>query len=327
MTKFTIIVPIYNRERYLHQCLESIIEQSYTDYEVILVDDGSTDSSAQICMEYVKKDQRFRYYQKCHSGSASARDFGLTYVTGEFVCFVDSDDVIEAQLLEVMNGLLKEKRADIYIYKYDCLREKPELDSYVPEMEEGFFSYISGQERFQLLMELLQFRYTYGVVNKLYRTELIKKYGVRFAEGICMGEDLGFNLQYFLHCNTICVINQNLYWYRVHENSIMTFGKRREPRLDEFVVMLKSVEEHYKLYADVYIKKNFMILHYEGMRNQYVLGSRKEIIQYIQKMQYRKEYYRMLLRVFCSVGQLVKYYGYRKAWKILKENVRYFFGV
>ena len=109
----SIILPIYNGEQYLRDCLESILKQKYHNFEVILVNDGSIDSSEAICRQYVNRDDRFRYVQKEHGGASSARNYGLELVKGEYVTFIDADDWVEENYLELLHQSLKENNADI----------------------------------------------------------------------------------------------------------------------------------------------------------------------------------------------------------------------
>ena len=114
----SIIVPIYNTEKYLGQCLDSIINQSYTNFEVLLINDGSTDSSGMICQEYVARDSRFRYFEKDNGGVASARNLGLERSSGAYITFIDSDDWVEFNYLDVLYTALKENDTDVAISTY-----------------------------------------------------------------------------------------------------------------------------------------------------------------------------------------------------------------
>ena len=114
----SIIVPIYNTEKYLRQCLDSIINQTYTNFEVLLVNDGSTDSSGMICQEYVENDSRFRYFEKENGGVSSARNLGLECSGGAYITFIDSDDWVESNHLEALLKGIKENNTDIAVSKH-----------------------------------------------------------------------------------------------------------------------------------------------------------------------------------------------------------------
>ena len=111
----SIIIPIYNVESYLRKCLDSIMEQSFSYFELLLINDGSTDSSGQICQEYVEKDDRIRYFEKENGGVSSARNFGIKHSRGEYITFIDSDDWVDSDYLEVLYTTLLEEGADITV--------------------------------------------------------------------------------------------------------------------------------------------------------------------------------------------------------------------
>lgn len=116
--EISIIVPIYNVEKYIFKCLESIVNQSFTDFEVILVDDGSTDNSSIICNKFVTEDSRFKYFYKNNGGLSDARNYGLNYAKGKYVVFIDSDDFIEKKYLEILYKEIKGTCSDICICSF-----------------------------------------------------------------------------------------------------------------------------------------------------------------------------------------------------------------
>ena len=128
----SIIIPIYNVESYLRKCLDSIIEQSFPYFELLLINDGSTDASTQICQEYVEKDDRIRYFEKENGGVSSARNFGIKHSRGEYITFIDSDDWIEPNYLEILYKTIKERGS-----RKDC------LFSYIFLSETFLFLYLS----------------------------------------------------------------------------------------------------------------------------------------------------------------------------------------
>ena len=114
----SIIVPIYNVENYLRQCLDSIMSQSYQNFECLLINDGSPDHSADICREYVEKDSRFKYFEKDNGGVSSARNLGIELSKGEYITFIDSDDWVDSDYLEVLYNALIDENADISVSTY-----------------------------------------------------------------------------------------------------------------------------------------------------------------------------------------------------------------
>ncbi len=116
--KISIVVPIYNAEKYLDRCIQSILNQSYKDLEIILIDDGSTDSSNKICNNYQKRDNRIKFISQKNEGVSAARNRGISEATGEFIGFVDSDDYIQPNMYETLYGLINKYNCDISICGY-----------------------------------------------------------------------------------------------------------------------------------------------------------------------------------------------------------------
>ena len=116
--KYSIIVPIYNVEEYLEECIESLINQTYTNIEIVLVNDGTKDNSGKICEKYAKKDPRIKYIIKKNGGLSSARNEGLKHITGDYIIFVDSDDYVSTKLCEIINKIIVEEKADLIQYEF-----------------------------------------------------------------------------------------------------------------------------------------------------------------------------------------------------------------
>ena len=114
----SIIIPIYNVENYLRQCLDSIVAQTYQNFECLLINDGSPDNSSDICREYVAKDTRFRYFEKENGGVSSARNLGIERSEGAYITFIDSDDWVDSDYLEVLYSAILEEQADIAVSTY-----------------------------------------------------------------------------------------------------------------------------------------------------------------------------------------------------------------
>lgn len=203
MPKISVIIPVYNAEELLLKCIESILAQTYTDWELILVDDGSPDNSGSICDDYVTKDQRIKVIHKPNGGVSSARNTGIDIATGEWLCFVDSDDWVEKTYLEdfgVVNNL-----SDIIICGYKKVRDGVvTLKTIVP--------LTSDTDKLMCLAE------DYNIINspcfKLYRTNIVTKYKIRFDQNISYGEDHLFSLTYLTHTSNISNVESCGYNYR-----------------------------------------------------------------------------------------------------------------
>lgn len=242
----SIIVPIYNKEDYLPQCLDSIINQSYTNFEVLLVNDGSTDSSGIICQEYAERDSRFRYIEKENGGVSSARNLGLERSEGAYITFIDSDDWVEFNYLEVLYNALRENNADVAIssYKSYYLDGKFYLRVYSSQEEE--FLRIGKRNRDVFLEEfpkLGKLNHDFHcIASKLFKRELLESQ--KFDESINYGEDLYFFFNLYLKMQSIIYVKETTYIYRQHGTNI-TLNFTESLALQEIQIheqILKSAE-------------------------------------------------------------------------------------
>lgn len=217
----SIIVPIYNTEKYLGQCLDSIINQSYTNFEVLLVNDGSTDSSGIICQEYVENDSRFRYFEKDNGGVASARNLGLERSSGAYITFIDSDDWVEQNYLEVLYTALKENDTDVAISTYKRFAQDGVfyLRSYSKENDE--FLNIGKRNRnsfLEILPKLGELDHSfYSISSKLIKRKIIGN--LLFDEQVSYAEDLNFFFHLYLGVESVVFVRDYTYVYRTHDAS------------------------------------------------------------------------------------------------------------
>ena len=218
----SIIVPIYNTDCYLRQCLDSIINQSYKNFEVLLVNDGSVDDSAMICKEFAEKDSRIRYFEKENGGVSSARNLGLKNVKGNYITFVDSDDWVEENYLEVLYNALKENEVDISISAHNYFNMDDNL-YYLPSYSEEQLhtldiGKVSRDEFLELFPELSSLNHDFNcAVSKLFKVDLVKN--ILFDESVNYGEDLDFFFNLYLNVSSIYYVNQPTYIYRQHQRS------------------------------------------------------------------------------------------------------------
>ena len=210
----SVIVPIYNVEDYLPTCLNSIAAQTFKDIEVILVDDGSTDKSGEICDEFCNKDNRFHVIHKKNEGVSSARNTGLDTTHGLFISFIDSDDYIHPKMLEILYNAIKETGCDVSMVKtkysgkdvnFEEIENKKPLIINQEKIFYNFFMYSSNDWQF------------ISVFNKLYKKEIANKY--RFKGKI--GEDATYNSTLFLDISKIALVDSNLYYYVQRNTSLM----------------------------------------------------------------------------------------------------------
>lgn len=222
MVKVSVIVPIYNAEQYLKQCLDSIINQTLTDIEIILIDDGSSDSSAQICKSYLS-DSRVTYYHKENEGLAAARDDGMFRATGEYIGFVDSDDWLEPEMYEKMYLAAKSNDSDVVFC--NCI-ENENGHKFTPEMPTGAYN------RQQILDDILPHTLAY-ITDKgdkrtirwsnclrIYKKESLDSFGFRFNRRFRRSQDSQLTYEAMLHARNFYYIGDYLYHNRVVGDSL-----------------------------------------------------------------------------------------------------------
>lgn len=215
MYAISVVIPVYNVEKTLKRCMDSVLKQDFDDYEIILVDDGSTDGSSQMCEEYARLDN-VNVVHKVNGGLGSARNAGIEKAVGEYICFVDSDDWIEKNYLSIMYAAMKKNKADICICGYYYHINK-NIKKVCPETAKKL-----GKD---IYSELGMGNSIYNFAwNKLYRLDVIKERKLEFFNRHC-AEDMMFNCQYFKYIGTGCVVSSELYHYEVNYNSLSN-GRR-----------------------------------------------------------------------------------------------------
>lgn len=218
MDLISIIVPIYNAENYLKQCIGSILSQTYTDFELILVNDGSTDNSFEICNRYEKIDDRVHVITKTNSGVSDARNQGLEFASGEFICFVDADDRIKEDFVEVLYRELLCDDVDVvfcgFQYDYDgrLIDKKPRMPSGVYHTTDIKKVIIDDGTMSGILFG--------SACCAMYKKGIIEEHGLAFNKEIKLNEDGLFNIEYCAQANRVKVLSdQYLYIYRQNESS------------------------------------------------------------------------------------------------------------
>lgn len=213
----SIIVPVYKVERYLPRCIESILRQTYTNFELILVDDGTPDRSGIICDRYAEKDSRIRVIHKENGGVSSARNAGIDAAQGEWITFIDSDDWVLEKYLDVLIEPLIEENYDLTVgrleWRYLTIgkRELPKVLINVREINDTWISHIADSMEF------------HGPCYKLFSKNVIVRNSIYFPMGIAVAEDTIFVNRYLKCCNKICMTGKTIYYYnRLNEFSVTT---------------------------------------------------------------------------------------------------------
>lgn len=221
-TLISIIIPIYNVENYLRQCLDSIMGQTYKNFECLLINDGSPDHSSKICEEFVEKDSRFRYFEKENGGVSSARNLGIEHSKGEYITFIDSDDWVDSDYLEVLYTTLLKEGADITVSTYKQFNIKDNC-FYFHAFQRGYDKKtFTGPELIDNLQLLSSFDHSYGsVCGKLVKSVRVET--IRFNEETTLGEDMEFWYKLFLISDKIVYINKDTYIYRTSNDEYKHF--------------------------------------------------------------------------------------------------------
>ena len=207
----SVIIPFYNSENYLYDCLQSVRKQTYRNIEIILVDDGSRDGSYEICEKELKKDQRIKLFSQENGGVSKARNLGIDNAKGKYICFVDSDDLVMEDFIEKMINFID--KADIVICGFIKLKEDEK--KYILE-DRGLLS--EDKVYYNTMCNNMIGLYS---VNKMYKTSIINKYNIRFKENIAVGEDMVFLTTYYHYCKSFFYINEPLYTYKINQTSVM----------------------------------------------------------------------------------------------------------
>lgn len=246
----SVIVPVYNVEKYLQRCVNSLLAQTYTDYEIILVDDGSTDSSGQICDHYATLDPRIRVIHKPNGGLSSARNTGIDVCTGDYICFIDSDDYINDNMLECMNKCISDNHAEICMCGYSIVEEHNRAVHSITFNESRSYS---TDEIFREVIIPLKT----AAWNKLFSRALIGEN--RFPDGRIHGEDLVFFLKIIEATTCICSTEYIGYNYIKRPSSITT-SSMNSHSFDEVWCKdeaLKIVEQKFPLFANLVLRWPF----------------------------------------------------------------------
>lgn len=217
--KVSIIVPIYMVEKYLVRCIESIINQTYSNLEIILVDDGSLDDCPQICDEYAKKDKRIKAIHKKNGGLSSARNAGMEVVTGDYILFVDSDDYIDKYTVADLIENALENNSDVVIFGVNR-----DVSGNISKCSLHFESLYQNNEvvREKILKRYytMDHAYVYTVCNKMYRTGFILENDFHFDPSDIRCEDCWFNFRVFHMANIVSFVDKYYYYYFENSESI-----------------------------------------------------------------------------------------------------------
>lgn len=231
MPEVSIIIPVYKTEKYLAKCVDSVLAQTYSDFECILVEDGSPDSCSEICDEYAVKDLRIRVIHQKNSGVAVARNTGLDNALGSWIMFIDSDDWIEPDLLETAVFAAEEHDADIVQWNYIPFGSERHILKYEP-IREGWLE-VSKEKPLPWWMGMCW--------SRLYSADLIHSYSLRFPENIRLCEDTQFSYSAIAYADKIWCVENKLYHYLCRDDSALHTADRA--KIEDKIQVLKNMEQ------------------------------------------------------------------------------------
>ncbi|WP_448912746.1 glycosyltransferase family 2 protein [Gemella sp.] len=244
----SVIIPVYNAEKYLEQCLNSIKNQTYKNFEVIIVNDGSKDNTEVICKRFSEDDSRFRYFSKENGGVSSARNFGLDNANGHYITFIDGDDWVEHNHLEILIKSITENNSDIAICSYKEFDNN--IDTYYTivytKQEKNLLNFekMNRDDFLTIFPKLMSINVCFNnAVAKLFRKELVNN--LRFDTSIKYGEDLDFYFSLYLNVESISYVDELTYVYRIHGDSTTSNFNQEyaEQELSIFKKMFKKIQE------------------------------------------------------------------------------------
>lgn len=254
--KVSIIVPMYNSEKYISRCLESLVNQTYENIEIILIDDGSIDKTYTICEKWVDKDNRIKLFKHENHGVSYTRNKGIKYSKGKYLSFIDADDIIDDDFIEYLLVLMENYKSDLSViglkhFNYEDKIEKNVHNSIKvykdKNMISGLFNDFGGY-----------------MANKLYKKEIIVNNQLSIDENILLSEDLLFNVSYVNYCSNIVYDSISKYYYRQHNQSAFNNlnNKRWFDVLNVFEILIEKFKNNEELLNE--INYHYLLILYES---------------------------------------------------------------
>ena len=260
MIAISILVPVYNVERYLNQCLDSILQQTFRDFEVICINDGSTDHSLEIIKSFIAKDKRFKLIDKINTGYGHSMNQGLSQCQGEYISIIESDDYIQPDMLERLYTVAKENNLDVARCNYYI------FSKFSKKLNNDYIRDILANKVLKPLDHIKIFYQPPSIWVNLYKREFIDKYKIRFLETAGASfQDTSFVFKVYALCKRFMFINEALLYYRIDNNGSSINNKSKAFCVcDEYQEILKFTKVHPQIYDK--IKYHIPVLRYNCYR-------------------------------------------------------------
>ena len=282
----SVIVPIYNVEDYIRQCFDSLLHQTYQNFEVLMINDGSPDNSASICQEYAARDSRFRYFEKENGGISTAVNLGIEHSQGEYVTLMDPDDWADNDYLEVLYNAIVQEGADVSISSYkrfDMSNNSFYFHAFTKEYGKKVFT---NKEFLESLPDLVASDYSFFITaSKLVRKEMIGL--IRFNADTKLAMDMEFWYKVYLKINKVVFVNRDTYTYRIHSTSAannLTVEKLKSSMQHRlaFIAILAARGINIESYVQDYIRHLYDVM--AVIENQGLEAD--ETLRWIREMMY-----------------------------------------
>lgn len=276
----SVIVPVYNAEKFLDKCIESILSQTFTDFEAILVNDGSTDKSGEICDIWAQKDSRIKVIHQQNSGVSVARNNGISAAKGEYIAFVDSDDSINCDYLKLLYSNIDGHDLAVGATCMHIIRENKQQILAVSDKSYTLWQFKKD------MRHTFQGQYINSPVNKLFKTDIIKNNNLTFDPSMNLGEDCVFCLSYMENCSKVKCFSDIIYNYNVHTNYVRSESYVKN-RFADRTKMCNVQKEFYKQDTTYYYKRilsEYMhIAYYETLDNKSIQDHGRFVADYINE--------------------------------------------
>lgn len=280
-TKMSIILPVYNSEKTISRTIESIIKQTYKKYELIIINDGSTDNSKSICTEYARKYKQIRYIEIINRGVSNARNFGIKNAKGKYIMFIDSDDEFYENTVEKMIKQIEEKpEMQLFIFGYERIHTNT---NNVKLTRTDDMSLTNGKNKNIFIGSLQKNSLFNQIWNKVFIKDILISNNILFDENISIGEDFKFNIQYIGAINNALYVDEILYKYYSDSNGL---SLRMNP--EKLYTKLSNLEEQRKLYEKMgynttYIDNNYVYTCLSGLTTMIDKNNPKKTKEYVKR--------------------------------------------
>lgn len=305
--KVSIVIPVYNVEAYLEECVESVLNQTYQDFEIIFIDDGSTDRSGEICDNYARKDNRMRVIHQANAGLSAARNKGIDVAKGQYIYFLDSDDIIIPETLELLVEIAESEQSDVVFFDADVFFAgcEPDPKVYRYERTKKYPSAL-GRDMIKVLLQTDEYRT--AVPLMLFNRAYLRRNKLAFKEGILHEDELFTFLVYFAN-GIISHCHEKLYLRRMRASSIMT-GSAMIKKYDSMFDIYFELSEMYRkkqIYgevAEIYLAR----IARSVLAKYRLLGEEEKEICSNKQLAFKKDviaqkgYYDLKLKIKCSSG-------------------------